>query len=121
MKSRLRLASRAQYFPSRNSMTKAGTPKVLRIRRSRSLRTTRPGKASVASLSSSSSTRGWSLISASHVPSNGQLDPAGRDLAGFRGARRRGTKYDLHRRSHELIGGQHDFDADAALPRDLRS
>src|SRR6266540_185708 len=80
MKSRLRLASRAQYFPSRNSMTKAGTPKVLRIRRSRSLRTTRPGKASVASLSSSSSTRGWSLIRASHVPSNGQLDPAGREM-----------------------------------------
>ena len=33
----------AQYLPSRNSMTNAGTPNALRMRRSRSLRTTSPG------------------------------------------------------------------------------
>ena len=33
----------AQYLPSRNSMTNAGTPNALRMRRNRSLRTTRPG------------------------------------------------------------------------------
>src|SRR5688572_8789951 len=70
----------AQYLPRRNSITKAGTPNALRIRRRRSLRTTRPGNASVASLSSSSSSKGCSLMLASHVSPHRQLDAARREL-----------------------------------------
>src|ERR1700690_2684774 len=69
----------AQYLPSRNSITKAGTPKALRIRRSRSLRTTKPGNTSFESPSSSSIFTGWSAIPL-HIPSHGQLDAASRKL-----------------------------------------
>src|ERR1700686_2159077 len=72
----------AQYFPSRNSITNAGTPKAFRIRLSRSLRTTRPGNASFASVSSSSSSIRPSLMRISHISANGQLDAARRELLG---------------------------------------
>src|SRR6266511_4151251 len=72
----------AQYLPSRNSMTKAGTPKALRMRRRRSFRTTRPGKASVASWSSSSSSNVRSVMRCSHVSPDDQFDPARWKLLG---------------------------------------
>src|SRR5690606_23537038 len=70
----------AQYFPRRNSMTKAGTLYALRILRSRSLRTTRPGKASADRRSSSSSSSVGSFIRPSHVSPHGEFDPTGREL-----------------------------------------
>ena len=61
-------------------MTKAGTPKALRIRRRRSLRTTRPGKPRWRAGRARRDRTAVSLIGASHVPSHRQLDPARRKL-----------------------------------------
>src|SRR5688500_6954148 len=72
----------AQYFPSRNSITNAGTPNAVRMRRSRSFRTTSPGKVSAASRSKPSSSNTCSFMRSSHVPSDRQCDPAWRELLG---------------------------------------